>query len=146
MGSSKSVIHVIVGQVRQLLSENFSSLASSSAWKRRFSSSSVWPFSSLPAISSASTPTQSGQKPTFSLDASSRSSIMRSRSATGLRLIFGLGLPFGRPKVRGENQARAMTKRVFDGGKCFSNARVVHNPAVVERNVEIDTHENRGDR
>ena len=39
-----------------------------------------------------------GAEATFSPRASSLSSSMRRRSATGLRLIFGLGLPLGRPR------------------------------------------------
>src|SRR5438270_4593105 len=43
-------------------------------------------------------PTQSGEKPTLQLLSSTLSSSIRRRSATGLRLILGFGLPLGRPR------------------------------------------------
>src|SRR4051812_18629249 len=43
-------------------------------------------------------PTQSGEKPTLQLLSRTLSSNMRSRSATGFRLILGFGFPLGRPR------------------------------------------------
>jgi len=49
---------------------------------------------------------------------------MRRRSAAGLR-----------------DQASAMTQGVLDAWQGFADARVVHNAAIVERDVEVDAHE-----
>ena len=43
--------------------------------------------------------------------------------------------------MRGKNEAGAVTQSVLDGGKSFTDASVVHDAAVFERDVEVDTHE-----
>ena len=44
--------------------------------------------------------------------------------------------------MRGKNEPRAVAQRVLDGGQGFADARVVHDAAVVERDVKVDAHEN----
>ena len=43
--------------------------------------------------------------------------------------------------MRSEDEARAVAQRVLDRGQRFADARVVHDAAVVERDVEVDPHE-----
>ena len=43
--------------------------------------------------------------------------------------------------MRGEDEARAVTQSVLDAGQSFADAGVVHDAAVVERDVEVDAHE-----
>ena len=43
--------------------------------------------------------------------------------------------------MRRKDKARAVTQRVFDTGKSLANACVVHDAAIVERDVEVDAHE-----
>ena len=58
-----------------------------------------------------------------------------------LQAHLRIGLALGTAQVRGQNQARAVTQRVLDGGQGFADAGVVHHPSVVERNVEVHPHE-----
>src|ERR1019366_6669421 len=58
-----------------------------------------------------------------------------------LQAQLGIGVAFGTAEVRRQDQARAVTQSVLDAGQGFANARVVHDPAVVERDVEVHTHE-----
>src|SRR5262249_18578050 len=69
-----------------------SSFASSSGWKRTFSSSRISPGPSCRAAFSTSGPTQSDASGT------GRPSSDSSRSATGFSEYCGFGLPFGRPR------------------------------------------------
>ena len=59
----------------------------------------------------------------------------------GLEAHLGIRLAFGTAEVRGENEARAVAQSVLDGGQGFADAGVVHDAAVVERDVEIHAHE-----
>src|SRR5947207_3129082 len=59
-----------------------------------------------------------------------------------LETHFWIGLALGTSKMRSQNQTRSMSKSVLDGGQCLAHARVVHNAAVVEGNVEVNPHEN----
>ena len=95
----------------------------------------------LLAISSACTPMQSGEKPTFSPRRNTSSIRMRSRSATGFRLILGFGLPLGRPRWEAKYEPGAVPQRVLDGGQRLADAGVIHDAAVVERDVEVNPHE-----
>src|SRR5260370_25683623 len=52
-----------------------------------------------------------------------------------------MGLAFGPAQVRGEDEAGSVTQSVLDAGQGFADARVVHDAAVVERDVEVDAHE-----
>src|SRR5260370_20101655 len=52
-----------------------------------------------------------------------------------------MGLAFGPARVRGEDEGGSVTQSVLDAGKGFADARVVHDAAVVERDVEVDAHE-----
>ncbi len=85
-------IRIIRRTAPPICRENPSSLASSSRWKRTFSSSSTDPLPSARLFASASAPTQS---PANSTGAPSRSA---SFEATGRKLYFASGLPFGRPR------------------------------------------------
>ncbi len=108
----------------------------------RFSSSNDCPRSSFSAISSACTPMQSGEKPTFS--PRRRYVVEQNAQPLGHRLQAHLRirLALGTPKVGGQNQPSAMPQRVLDGGQRLADAGVVHDATVVERNVEVDPHEN----
>ena len=59
-----------------------------------------------------------------------------------LQAHLGIGLALGPPEVRRQYQARAVPQRVLDAGQRLANARVVHDAAVVERDVEVNAHEN----
>ncbi len=59
----------------------------------------------------------------------------------GLETQLGIGLAFGTAEVRREDKAGAVTQSVLDAGQGFADARVVHDAAVVERDVEVDAHE-----
>ena len=59
-----------------------------------------------------------------------------------LQAHLGIGFAFRAAKMGGENQARTMPQGVFDSGQGLANASVVHDPAIVEGNVEIHAHEN----
>jgi hypothetical protein len=41
----------------------------------------------------------------------------------------------------GKDQTGAVTQRVLDAGQSFTDTRVIHNATVIERDVEVDTHE-----
>ena len=43
--------------------------------------------------------------------------------------------------MRREDEAGAVTQSVLDAGQGFADAGVVHDAAVVERDVEVDAHE-----
>ncbi len=59
----------------------------------------------------------------------------------GFQTQLWIRLAFGTAQVRREDEARAVTQSVFDGGQGFADAGVVHDAAVVERDVEVDAHE-----
>src|SRR5213075_3082092 len=59
-----------------------------------------------------------------------------------LETHFWIGLALGTSKMRSQNQPRSVSESVLDGGQRLAHARVVHNSAVVERNVEVNPHEN----
>ena len=59
-----------------------------------------------------------------------------------LQTHLGIRLAFGPPQMRCKDQARAMPQCVLNTGQGFANARVIHYPPVIQRNVEVDTHEN----
>jgi len=52
-----------------------------------------------------------------------------------------IGLAFGTAQVRREDETRAVAQSILDGGQGFADARVVHDASVVERDVEVDPHE-----
>ena len=59
-----------------------------------------------------------------------------------LQAHLGIGLALGASQMRGEDEARAMPQRELNAGQRLADASVVHHAAVVERDVEIDPHEN----
>src|SRR5450759_3784863 len=59
----------------------------------------------------------------------------------GLEAQLWIGLAFGTAEVRREDEAGAVSQSVLDAGQGFADAGVVHDAAVVERDVEVDTHE-----
>src|SRR5438477_2693466 len=59
-----------------------------------------------------------------------------------LETHFWIGLALGTSEMRSQNQTCSMSESVLDAGQCLAHAGVVHNPAVVERNVEVNPHEN----
>src|SRR5208282_4974903 len=59
----------------------------------------------------------------------------------GFETQLWIRLAFGTAQVRREDEARAVTQSVLDGGQGFADAGVVHDAAVVERDVEVDAHE-----
>jgi len=67
-------------------------LPSSSRWKRAFSRRKTVPSAGLAQAASTSSPTQSFKKVTGLPRSFSTS------AATGLRVYFGFGAPFGRPR------------------------------------------------
>ena len=58
-----------------------------------------------------------------------------------LQAHLGIGLAFGTSQMRSQDEPRAMTQRVLDGGQRLADASVVHDAAVVERDVEVNPHE-----
>src|SRR5260370_36988060 len=50
-------------------------------------------------------------------------------------------LALGSSQMRGQNESRPVPQGVLDRRKGFANSRVVHNPSVLERHVEVDAHE-----
>src|ERR1700761_4171934 len=99
------------------------SFASSSAWKRRFSSCSGWPDSRLSAISLATTPIQSGEKATFSSSPRMWSSRVRRWSTRGRRLIDATGLPLGRPRCE-QRMTLALWRKAYSMVGRVSRMRV----------------------
>src|SRR5208337_1092743 len=55
---------------------------------------------------------------------------------------LGIRFALGPAQVRGQDQARTVPQRVFDGGQSFADAGVVHDAPVFERHVEVHAHEN----
>src|SRR4029077_10710240 len=54
------------------------------------------------------------------------------------RIWFSLGPS----KMGSQDQTRAMAECVLDRGQSFPDARVVHDPSILQRDVEVHTHEN----
>jgi len=44
--------------------------------------------------------------------------------------------------MRGQYQPGAVPQRVFDRGQRLADAGIVHDAAIVERDIEVDPHEN----
>src|ERR1035438_5417248 len=59
----------------------------------------------------------------------------------GFETQLWICLAFGTAQMRRKDEARAVTQSVLDGGQGFADAGVVHDAAVVERDVEGDAHE-----
>src|ERR1022692_736753 len=59
-----------------------------------------------------------------------------------LQAHLGIGLALGTPKVRSQYQASAVPQRVLDGGQGLADTGVLHDPAIVERDIEVNPHEN----
>ena len=64
---------------------------------------------------------------------------------TGRSEYFGVGFPFGRPKMRHQNCFRALFSQIIDRRQTFANARVIGDDhfaiALFQRHIEIDPHE-----
>ena len=117
-------------------------MASSSAWKRRFSSRRVWPDSRLPAISGAIGPTQSGEKATFSSSVEDVVEELAEAVDDGAKAHGVDGLALGAAEVRAEDDLGFAAERVLDGGDGFADAGVVGDGAVLgEGDVEVDADE-----
>jgi hypothetical protein len=103
-----------------------------------FRADSTSPLPRASAFAFASSPTQSLAKATgLPIRA-------LSAGATGARLCFGSGLPFGTAEMAGEDDFGALFDQELDGRQRLLNARGVrdHHLAVflIERHVEIDAH------
>ena len=130
----EGVVDVEVAEHGELPGE-VRSLASSPAWKRRFSSSSTPPGFRTPTAASATSPMQS------SANATGTPSSFDSGSTTGLRLIDGTRLPFGRSKwlIRIVFAPPLRSRSIV--GRAHAQAGVVGDLAVVQRHVEVHPHQ-----
>src|SRR5579863_5601468 len=70
--------------------------------------------------------------------------IEKHAQALGHRLEtqHAVGLALGTAEVGSKNEPRAVTQGVFNGWERFSDAGIVHDPAVLHGHIEIDAHEN----
>jgi hypothetical protein len=57
-----------------------------------------------------------------------------------LQAHLGIGFALRPPQMRGQDQPCPMPQRVLDRGQGLADAGVVHNPAVFQRNIEVDPH------
>ena len=58
-----------------------------------------------------------------------------------LQAHLRIRLPFRTPEVRSQDQPRSMAESMLNSWESFADAGVVHNTAIVERDVEIHAHE-----
>ena len=59
-----------------------------------------------------------------------------------LQAHLGIRLALRTSKVGGQYEPGAVPQRVLDGGQRLADAGVIHDAAVVERDVEVNPHEN----
>ena len=132
---AECIVDVEIAERGELGGRIAGSFFSSSAWKRRFSSSSTSPGAGF--MASTAGPTQSGAMRTGR--PKSCCEARRQAPDSSRRL----GLPFGTAKVRRQNHARAMVERVLDRGQRCANALVAGDllAASRQRHVEIDANE-----
>src|SRR5579864_937693 len=97
MGRAKSIVHVDVCEGGKLAGEFFV-VGFFFSMKAQVFQQEGLAFLQIPGHLLCRNPTQSGANPTLQLRPSLWSRRVLSRSATGLRLILGLGLPLGRPR------------------------------------------------
>ena len=92
-------------------------------------------------ISSAISPTQSGEKATFSETLRTCSSRL-AQAGDQRAQAHGLDrLALGAAEVRAEDDLGLVAQRVLDGGKGLADAGVVGDDAVLEGDVEVDADE-----
>ena len=137
MARSERVVHVEVGELRQLLRERrvvlLLLLVEADVLEQRRGCG--------PEPAPARWPSSPARRRSR-WRSSPRWSSSRARcAATGFELNSGLGPPFGPPEVRGQDHGRPVLERVLDGRQRRADARVVLDAPFLDGHVEVHADE-----
>ena len=135
MRGSERVVHVDVGQLRELLRERRIVLFFLGMEAQVFEQHHGRPCRPRRSPRVPASPTLS------SANCTGRPSSCDSRSATGRSENSGFGLPFGRPRCDARITVAPLSSSVPDRRQRRPDARVVADHAVLDRHVEVDADE-----